>query len=99
MFPSLVQQDQSALQVIAEHLFRAGRYEVGCAFIEEAGLPRAQALTETFRELHGILLQVCALHPSKNQYSATQSIICEGLPRTCQELGGRYEHESASRIV
>ena len=85
--------------MIAEHLFRAGRYEVGCTFIEEAGLPRAQALTETFRELHGILLQVCALRLSKHQYSATQSTICEGLARTFQELGGRNKHESASRSM
>ena len=53
--------------MIAEHLFRAGQYEVGCAFIEEAGLPRAQSLTETFRELHGILLQVCAPRASTIQ--------------------------------
>ena len=49
------------MQVVAEHLFRAGRYEVGCTFIQEAGLPRAQALTDTFRELHEILLQVAAV--------------------------------------
>ena len=44
--------------MVAEHLFRSGKYEVGCAFIQEAGLPRAQALTETCRELHDILQQV-----------------------------------------
>ena len=45
-------------QVIAEHLFRVGKFDVGEAFSREAGIPNADALKQPYVAMHAILKEV-----------------------------------------
>ncbi|KAK9802922.1 hypothetical protein WJX73_007664 [Symbiochloris irregularis] len=54
-----IEFDQPTLnKVIAEHLFRVGRFEVGETFIREANIPGGEALRDSFRGMHQILQQI-----------------------------------------
>mmetsp|Transcript_2254 Transcript_2254/g.5059 ORF Transcript_2254/g.5059 Transcript_2254/m.5059 type:complete len:392 (+) Transcript_2254:89-1264(+) len=45
-------------QVIAEHFYREGRFEIGDVFAREAGIPHADALKQPYIAMHEILSQI-----------------------------------------
>ena len=46
------------MQVIAEHFFHEGQFEVGQTFVEEARIPDGNSLQEPYREMHQVLKEV-----------------------------------------
>lgn len=51
--------DQRALnQVIAEHLFHEGLFEIGQVFVEEAGVEEGEALKRPYASMHTVLQEV-----------------------------------------
>jgi hypothetical protein len=59
-------------QVIAEHFYREGRFQLGDAFVEEARVAGADAIKAPYVSLHGVLQQVGAAF-------AWTSPTCSGL--------------------
>ena len=49
---------RSPRQVIAEHLFHEGQFEIGDAFVGEAGLGDGEALKRPYASMHTVLQQV-----------------------------------------
>jgi hypothetical protein len=49
-----------APQVIAEHFYREGRFELGDTFVSEAGVAGAEAIKAPYVSLHRVLQQVRA---------------------------------------
>lgn len=45
-------------QVIAEHLFQEGRFEVGQLFVEEAGVAEGEALKRPYQSMHSVLQEI-----------------------------------------
>ena len=45
-------------QVIAEHLFHEGLFDIGRAFVGEAGVPGGDALQRPYASMHGVLQEV-----------------------------------------
>lgn len=50
--------DHEILQVIAEHLFREGHFEVGETFAREAGLEGFETLRQPYVSMHTILQHI-----------------------------------------
>jgi hypothetical protein len=48
----------AARQVIAAHLFHEGLFEVGQAFVEEAGVAEGEALRRPYASMHAVLREV-----------------------------------------
>ena len=49
-------------QVIAEHLFHEGLFEIGQVFVEEAGVEEGEALKRPYASMHTVLQEVrCAV--------------------------------------
>lgn len=46
------------MQVIAEHLYRQGRFDLGDALCVEAGLMGGEALRQPYAAMHEVLEQV-----------------------------------------
>ena len=46
------------LQVVAEHLFHEGKFEVGEAFIQEAGIAKSESLKKPFEAMYQVLQEV-----------------------------------------
>jgi hypothetical protein len=46
------------MQVIAEHLYREGRFQLADKFVAEAAIPDAQSIKGPYTALHSILEQV-----------------------------------------
>ncbi|KAK9833790.1 hypothetical protein WJX74_005894 [Apatococcus lobatus] len=53
--------DEAVLnQVIAEHFFHEGQFEVGQTFVEEARIPDGTSLQEPYQEMHQVLKEISA---------------------------------------
>ena len=70
-----------AMQVIAEHFFHEGQFEVGQTFVEEARIPDGNSLQEPYREMHQVLKEV-RRHPSAcwRCSDVASSDTCHALP-------------------
>lgn len=49
-----------AIQVIAEHLFHEGLFDIGRRFVEEAGVAGGEALQRPYASMHTVLQEVGA---------------------------------------
>lgn len=60
---TLCQMQHACLQVVAEHLFHEGKFAVGDAFIQEAGIAKGASLKKPFEAMHQVLKEVCSPLP------------------------------------
>lgn len=56
------------MQVIAEHFYQEGSFEVGDAFLKEAGIEDGQGIRAPYQRMHDILHQVGMQYPSYYSY-------------------------------
>lgn len=93
-----VSMAEGALQVIAEHLFQAGRFDVGETFIREAGLKNGDSLKQAYQFMHHVLQEVRphVMFPAVS--SSVAKLDClncfehgadqEAKPSSCSGVGG-----------